>query len=50
MLGFVWATWDEDKFTWHDRISQTYVTAAMPTVEPDAFEVPVTRRTHFAHK
>jgi uncharacterized RDD family membrane protein YckC len=50
MLGFVWSTWDEDKFTWHDRISQTYVTAAMPTVEPDAFEVPVTRRTHFAHK
>jgi uncharacterized RDD family membrane protein YckC len=50
MLGFVWATWDEDKFTWHDRISQTYVTAAMPSVEPDAFEVPVTRRTHFAHK
>ena len=50
MLGFVWSTWDEDKFTWHDRISQTYVTAAMPSVEPDAFEVPVTPRAHFAHK
>ncbi len=50
MLGFVWSTWDEDKFTWHDRISQTYVTAAMPTVEPDAFEVSVARRAHFAHK
>ncbi len=50
LLGFVWSTWDEDKFTWHDRISQTYVTAAMPSVEPDAFEVPVTPRAHFARE
>jgi uncharacterized RDD family membrane protein YckC len=50
MLGFLWSVGDEDRFTWQDRISQTYITAAMPTVEPDAFEVPVSRHTHFAHK
>ena len=26
MLGFVWALWDEDQLSWHDRISQTCVT------------------------
>lgn len=30
MLGFFWALWDEDHFTWQDRISHTYVTAATP--------------------
>jgi uncharacterized RDD family membrane protein YckC len=30
MLGFLWAFWDEDHFTWQDRISQTYITAAAP--------------------
>jgi uncharacterized RDD family membrane protein YckC len=28
LLGFLWAVWDEDHLTWHDRISQTYLTAA----------------------
>ncbi|MGH9710859.1 MAG: RDD family protein, partial [Candidatus Acidiferrales bacterium] len=28
MLGFLWALWDEDHMTWHDRISQTYISAA----------------------
>lgn len=49
MLGFLWAVWDEDRFTWQDRISQTYVTAATPVVSSDAFEVPPGRHT-FAHK
>ena len=49
MLGFLWALWDEDHFTWQDRISQTYITAAVPVVNPDAFEVPAGRHT-FAHK
>ena len=48
-LGFLWALWDEDHFTWQDRISQTYITAAAPVVNPDAFEVPAGRHT-FAHK
>lgn len=24
-LGFFWALWDEDRLTWQDRISQTYI-------------------------
>jgi len=40
LLGFLWALWDEDHFTWQDRISQTYVTAAMPV---DAGRAVVTR-------
>jgi uncharacterized RDD family membrane protein YckC/ribosomal protein L40E len=28
-LGFIWALWDEDHLTWQDRISQTYLTAAL---------------------
>lgn len=27
-LGYLWCLWDEDSLTWHDRISQTYLTAA----------------------
>ena len=49
MLGFLWALWDEDRFTWQDRISQTYLTAANPVADNDAFEVPPGRHT-FAHK
>jgi uncharacterized RDD family membrane protein YckC len=49
MLGFVWALWDEDHFTWQDRISQTYITGAMPLMEQDAFELPIERRS-FARK
>jgi uncharacterized RDD family membrane protein YckC len=27
-LGFLWAMWDEDELTWHDRISRTYLSKA----------------------
>ena len=27
-LGFLWAMWDEDELTWHDRISHTYLSSA----------------------
>jgi uncharacterized RDD family membrane protein YckC len=27
-LGFLWAQWDEDELTWHDRISRTYLSSA----------------------
>ena len=27
-LGFLWAMWDEDELTWHDRISRTYLRSA----------------------
>lgn len=49
MIGFFWALWDEDHFTWHDRISQTYITAAMPLADADSYSVPGGRQT-FAHK
>jgi len=26
MLGFLWSAWDEHGLSWHDRISQTYIT------------------------
>jgi len=28
LLGFLWAYWDEDSLTWHDRLSHTYLTSA----------------------
>ncbi len=31
-LGFFWAWWDEDALTWHDRLSQTYL-SVLPTHE-----------------
>jgi uncharacterized RDD family membrane protein YckC len=48
MLGFVWALWDEDHFTWQDRISQTYITSAVPLADGDAIEMRAQQR--FAHK
>jgi uncharacterized RDD family membrane protein YckC len=27
-MGFLWALWDEDALTWHDRLSQTYLCPA----------------------
>jgi uncharacterized RDD family membrane protein YckC len=35
-LGFLWGIWDEDHFTWQDRISQTYITSAAPVVDSAA--------------
>jgi uncharacterized RDD family membrane protein YckC len=26
-MGFLWAWWDEDTLTWHDRVSRTYLTS-----------------------
>jgi uncharacterized RDD family membrane protein YckC len=48
-LGYLWALWDEDRFTWQDRISQTYITAAPPIREKEAYEVPA-GRPHYAQK
>jgi uncharacterized RDD family membrane protein YckC len=30
-MGFLWALWDEDELTWHDRLSRTYLCPA-PTL------------------
>jgi uncharacterized RDD family membrane protein YckC len=46
MLGFIWAIWDDDRFTWHDRMSQTYITAAAPLVELEAVEVRAANRRY----
>jgi uncharacterized RDD family membrane protein YckC len=32
MLGFLWTLWDEDQLSWHDRISQTCITAETVSV------------------
>ena len=32
MLGFLWALWDEDQLSWHDRISQTCIAPDVPLV------------------
>jgi uncharacterized RDD family membrane protein YckC len=32
LFGFLSALWDEDHFTWQDRLSRTYVTASAPFV------------------
>jgi uncharacterized RDD family membrane protein YckC len=50
MLGFLWSLWDEDRFTWQDRISQTYVTAATPVMEASEFQVQPAQCQRFAHK
>jgi len=34
MLGFLWSAWDEHGLSWHDRISQTYITYTVPEGEP----------------
>ncbi|HEV2299705.1 MAG TPA: RDD family protein [Candidatus Acidoferrales bacterium] len=36
MLGFLWALWDEDRLTWQDRISRTYVTRIQAANEEDS--------------
>ena len=35
-LGFLWAVWDEDALTWHDRLSRTYLTSPEILGESDA--------------
>jgi uncharacterized RDD family membrane protein YckC len=42
-LGFIGALWDEDRFTWQDRISQTYLTSAVPLSEADCVVLPAGR-------
>ena len=32
-LGFLWAVWDEDELTWHDRLSSTYLSTEQTLAE-----------------
>jgi len=34
MLGFVWALWDEEHLTWHDRISHTFIAKSESETPP----------------
>jgi uncharacterized RDD family membrane protein YckC len=38
LLGFLWALWDDDRLTWQDRASQTYLTSLPPVAEPHPAE------------
>ena len=38
-LGFLWVLWDEDGLTWHDRISQTYLTPVANMAEDELHRV-----------
>lgn len=35
-LGFLWAMWDSDELTWHDRLSRTYLSVEQTLPELDA--------------
>jgi uncharacterized RDD family membrane protein YckC len=35
-MGFMWALWDEDGLTWHDRLSRTYLAEPEPLAETEA--------------
>jgi uncharacterized RDD family membrane protein YckC len=48
-LGFLWALWDEDRFTWQDRISQTYITSTEPLVHAGSLDAAAGHHS-FAHK
>jgi uncharacterized RDD family membrane protein YckC len=40
-MGFLWALWDEDALTWHDRLSRTYLCPAPTLADIES--------THVAH-
>jgi uncharacterized RDD family membrane protein YckC len=42
-LGFLWAVWDEDGLTWHDRLSRTYLAAAPTLADIESTHVAHTR-------
>jgi uncharacterized RDD family membrane protein YckC len=35
-MGFLWAIWDEDELTWHDRFSGTYLSSAQTFAEVES--------------
>jgi uncharacterized RDD family membrane protein YckC len=36
LIGFLWALWDEDQLTWHDRLSKTYLSSAQTYAEVES--------------
>jgi uncharacterized RDD family membrane protein YckC len=49
LLGFLWSLWDEDHFSWHDRISQTYLTLATPLADSGLLR-PLPKRHTSVHR
>jgi uncharacterized RDD family membrane protein YckC len=42
-MGFLWAIWDEDALTWHDRLSRTYLCPAPTFADINASHVAPSR-------
>jgi len=42
-LGFLWAMWDEDALTWHDRLSRTYLSSAETIADMETTTIAHTR-------
>jgi uncharacterized RDD family membrane protein YckC len=42
-LGFLWAMWDEDALTWHDRLSHTYLCSAETLADMEVHSVAPSR-------
>ena len=42
-LGLLWSLWDEDGMTWHDRLSDTYLTVPDTFAEAEITHAPVAR-------
>ena len=42
LMGFLWSFWDEDHLSWHDHISQTYITP----IEQGSFAESAPHKTH----
>jgi uncharacterized RDD family membrane protein YckC len=40
LLGFLWALWDDDRLSWQDRVSQTYLTSLPPLPDHSPAEEP----------
>jgi uncharacterized RDD family membrane protein YckC len=51
LLGFCWALADEDRLTWHDRISQTYIAQinVVPVTSADTLAQPGQHWEHPTH-
>lgn len=45
-LGFLWAMWDADELTWHDRLSRTYLSAEQTLPELETSDVARAARSH----
>jgi uncharacterized RDD family membrane protein YckC len=50
MFGFLAALWDEDHLTWHDRISQTYLSPADEAVAAASASAATPPREDYRHR